>query len=100
LESSGGDPRRTDSPAYAEYLHAGKGSVTDVCSSAAGRALADRIDVVICDEKSAVQSLVRELQSRKPRLVVVSVSPYGLDGPDATTPATDFTLQAEAGISL
>lgn len=100
LETPEGDPLRTDSPEYAEYLHAGKGSVTDVSSSAAGRALADRVDVVICDEKSAVQSLVNELRSRRTRLIVVSVSPYGLDGPDATTPATDFTLQAEAGISL
>ncbi|ANQ75897.1 MULTISPECIES: CoA transferase [Rhodococcus] len=100
LEPSEGDPLRTDSPEYAEYLHAGKGSVTDVSSSSAGLALADRVDVVICDEKSDVQSLVRDLRSRRPRLIVVAVSPYGLDGPDATTPATDFTLQAEAGISL
>lgn len=95
LERTEDGPLRVGSKAYAEYLHGGKGSVTDVSDS-----LMDRVDVVICDEESAIQSLVRCLRSRRPRLVVVSVSPYGLDGPDASTPATDFTLQAEAGISL
>jgi crotonobetainyl-CoA:carnitine CoA-transferase CaiB-like acyl-CoA transferase len=99
LEPSGGDPRRTEQPAYAEYLHAGKGSVTDM-GSASGRALADRVDIVLCDEEPAVQDLVAALRARRPDVVVVAVSPYGLTGPDATTPANDFTLQAEAGVSL
>jgi crotonobetainyl-CoA:carnitine CoA-transferase CaiB-like acyl-CoA transferase len=100
LEPTGGDPLRHTSPAYAEYLHAGKGSVTDVTDTVGGRSLADRVDVVICDEDPVVQALVLELRARNPRLVVVAVSPYGLDGPDAGTPATDFTLQAEAGVFL
>jgi len=100
LEPAKGDPRRVTEPAYAEYLHAGKGSVTSVTESASGTELAERVDVVLCDEEPAAQELIAHLRSRHPRVVVVTVSPYGLTGPDAATPATDFTLQAEAGISL
>jgi crotonobetainyl-CoA:carnitine CoA-transferase CaiB-like acyl-CoA transferase len=100
LEPAGGDPIRSVDPAYAEHLHAGKGSVTDVTASPTARALADRIDVVLGDEAPATQALIDELRVDHPRLMIVNVSPYGLDGPDATTPATDFTLQGEAGISL
>lgn len=32
-----------------------------------------------------------------PALTVVSISPFGLDGPDASRPATEFTLQASVG---
>jgi crotonobetainyl-CoA:carnitine CoA-transferase CaiB-like acyl-CoA transferase len=99
LEPADGDPHRTAEPAYAEYLHAGKASITDL-TSAGGRALVERVDIVLCDEEPAVQELVTELRARRPEIVVVAVSPYGLTGPGASSPANDFTLQAEAGISL
>ena len=37
------------------------------------------------------------LASHNPRLIVVSVTPFGQDGPWATRAATEFTLQAETG---
>ncbi|MBF4162713.1 CoA transferase [Nocardioides acrostichi] len=102
LEAPGsGDPIRTEDPAYAEYLHAGKASVTDLLG--AGHGLADRIDVVLHDDRADVAGMLAQLRSRRRsrrrHLVVVSVSPYGLDGPHAATPANDFTMQAETGLS-
>src|SRR5215213_357179 len=38
-----------------------------------------------------------ELHERYPQLVVVSITPYGLEGPYAGRPATELTLQAESG---
>ncbi len=37
------------------------------------------------------------LHERFPQLVVVSITPYGLEGPYADRPATELTLQAESG---
>jgi len=37
------------------------------------------------------------LQARNPRLSLVSISPFGLSGPWAARPATEFTLQAATG---
>ena len=37
------------------------------------------------------------LQERHPGLSIVSISPFGLTGPDAERPATEFTLQAAIG---
>ncbi|RMF18587.1 MAG: CoA transferase, partial [Deltaproteobacteria bacterium] len=38
-----------------------------------------------------------ELSARNPRLSIVSISPWGLTGPWAKRPATEFTLQAGTG---
>ena len=38
-----------------------------------------------------------DLAGRHPRLVVVAISPYGLEGPYADRPATEFTVQADSG---
>lgn len=40
------------------------------------------------------------LHESNPALVVVSISPWGLDGPWAERPATEFTLQAVCGSSI
>lgn len=37
------------------------------------------------------------LHARHPRLSLVSISPWGLEGPEAERPATEFTLQASVG---
>jgi len=39
-----------------------------------------------------------DLSRRNPRLVYVSVTPYGQDGPDAHSPAADLTLEAAGGL--
>ncbi|WP_217575051.1 CoA transferase [Streptomyces sp. GbtcB7] len=100
IEEQGGDPLRGSEPAYAAYLLAGKRSVTaDSLASAA--ALGDRVDVVIRDSDEAdAGRQVAAWRDRNPDLVVVTLSDYGLDGPAASTPATEFTLQAEAGITV
>lgn len=38
------------------------------------------------------------LSAGHPSLVYVSITPYGADGPDALSPATDLTLQAAGGL--
>lgn len=38
-----------------------------------------------------------ELHQRHPGLVIVTITPFGLTGPLAECPATDFTIQAECG---
>ena len=40
---------------------------------------------------------VEDLQRENPGLTVVSISPWGLEGPEARRPATEFTLQAATG---
>ena len=39
-----------------------------------------------------------DLRTLNPTLVFVSVTPYGQDGPDAHSPASDLTLQAAGGL--
>lgn len=104
VEESTGDPLRASEPAYAAFLHAGKQSMT----AASGQGLetflagvAARVDAVLCDDEDA-ETLAAVVAARKahPGLLVVALSDYGLNGPATGTPATDFTLQAEAGISL
>lgn len=96
LESPGGDPRRTEAPAYAEYLHGGKKSVTAASMSG----LTGRVDVVLHDDSAESLTRVEALRAADPGVATIAVSDYGLDGPYAGTPATELTLQAEAGICV
>ena len=70
-----------------EYLHAGKRSVL-ATPAALGR-LWPGADVVLADGPPPLP--------RRPGQVVVSISPFGLGGPWASRPATEFTLQAWCG---
>jgi crotonobetainyl-CoA:carnitine CoA-transferase CaiB-like acyl-CoA transferase len=78
---------------YFAYLHAGKRSV-------ASRSVLDlKPQIMIVDgDDDDVDALIDALRQHNPRLVVVSVSDYGRRGPDAETPSSELTLQAEAGI--
>jgi len=87
------DGREWHSDSYAAYLHAGK----KLSTLPVDDALAERADIIICDHE-AFDAGLSELCARRDDLVVVSLSDYGLDGPRASTPATELTLQAEAGI--
>jgi crotonobetainyl-CoA:carnitine CoA-transferase CaiB-like acyl-CoA transferase len=104
VEPPAGDPLRAAEPAYAAYLHGGKLSVTVPAGlerAAAVARLADDADLVVCDDDDAeLVSLIMATRARRAGLLVIALSDYGLDGPAAGNPATDFTLQAEAGISL
>src|SRR4051812_40802224 len=69
-----------------EYLHASKRSSTARVSVAAA-------EVLVVEDSVDVESLWAE----NPALVVVTITPFGCDGPWAGRPATEFTLQAACG---
>ncbi len=109
LEPASGDPLRSwsasgsdlggeDSPLF-RYLHASKRSVVgeitgDLDNEIEG--LLGGADLLI--EDLPPEALDREVfLERHPGLVVLSFSPFGLEGPLAGRAATDFTIQAEAG---
>lgn len=58
-------------------------------------------DVLVCDWTPARQSQLGtqlpELLLRHPHLVVVAVTPYGLDGPDADRPGSELTAYHAGG---
>jgi crotonobetainyl-CoA:carnitine CoA-transferase CaiB-like acyl-CoA transferase len=104
LESPGGDPLRAWSATGAKlegadgalfrYLNASKRSVVGTLASEAD--LVASADLLI--EDGAPDALDREaLRARHPGLVLLSITPFGLTGPMAGRPATDFTIQAESG---
>ena len=67
-----------------EYLHASK---------RLGQADVAAADILVVDEPVDAKALRLE----NPALVVVSITPFGCDGPWAGRPATEFTLQAACG---
>lgn len=85
-------------PDQAAYVHGGKRSVTTTSWDLAGEhaGLVARADAVLCDRPELV-AVARGLRRVRPDLVVVSVSDYG--STSTRPPATDFTLQAESGLS-
>src|SRR5689334_11274313 len=88
VEPGEGDPlRRWGSGALFAFLHGGKRSVPD------GAGLVEGADVLVCGADVDVAAL----RAANPALVVVTITPFGLDGPWADRPATEFTLQAAAG---
>jgi crotonobetainyl-CoA:carnitine CoA-transferase CaiB-like acyl-CoA transferase len=105
-EPAGGDPLRrwrhgdveTDHGALYEYLRQGQVAVRLEQASLDGPALvATGADLVLTtptgDERDSLRAAVQE----DPGLIVVAITPYGLDGPYRDRPATDFTLQADSG---
>jgi crotonobetainyl-CoA:carnitine CoA-transferase CaiB-like acyl-CoA transferase len=106
VEPAGGDPLRrwrhgdveTDDGALHEYLRQGQVAVRLVHASLDGPGLvATGADVVLAaptgDQRDALRAAVQE----DPGLIVVAITPYGMDGPYRDRPATDFTLQADSG---
>lgn len=88
VESGAGDPfRRRGTGALFEFLNASKRSVTG------DEGLVATADLVVCDE--ALQP--EEVSGVNPALVVVSISPFGRQGPWVGHPWTEFTLQAACG---
>jgi crotonobetainyl-CoA:carnitine CoA-transferase CaiB-like acyl-CoA transferase len=97
VEPSEGDAmRRWRSGALFEFLHTSKRSVVGAANDPAVFELCARADVVI--ESGAPGTLdVHALRARSPALVVVSITPFGQDGPWRDRAATEFTLQAWCG---
>jgi crotonobetainyl-CoA:carnitine CoA-transferase CaiB-like acyl-CoA transferase len=85
-------------PDQAAFEHGGKRSVTTTSWDLADEhpELVARADAALCDRPDLV-SVARRLRRVRPDLVVVSVSDYG--SASSQPPATDFTLQAESGLS-
>jgi len=111
VERPGGDPLRRWSATGADlggrdsalftFLHAGKHSVVGTAADPHVAALLAEADLVIEAHGLATDTGERldaaRLCEANPSLVVLSITPYGLTGPWAERPATEFTLQAESG---
>jgi crotonobetainyl-CoA:carnitine CoA-transferase CaiB-like acyl-CoA transferase len=88
VEPEGGDLLRAwGSGALFEFLNTSKRSVLEADG------LDERADVLLVD----VAVDTNELWRANPKLIIVTITPFGLDGPWCGRPATEFTLQAAAG---
>ena len=59
---------------------------------------ANGADVWLCTPGDADdRAAARDLRAADPGLIVIAITPYGLDGPFADRPASDLTLQADSG---
>jgi crotonobetainyl-CoA:carnitine CoA-transferase CaiB-like acyl-CoA transferase len=98
--ATGADLGGSDS-AFFSYLNAGKRSVVGLPGDPQVSALLSEADLVIEAHGLATDGDTRldvaKLREAHPALVVLSITPYGLTGPWADRPATEFTLQAESG---
>jgi crotonobetainyl-CoA:carnitine CoA-transferase CaiB-like acyl-CoA transferase len=79
------------------FLHAGKSAVTGDPRDASVAALVASADLVVEDFGASAPLDRAALLARHSSLVLCSISPYGLTGPYAARPATEFTIQAECG---
>ncbi|MGE3074704.1 MAG: CaiB/BaiF CoA transferase family protein [Dehalococcoidia bacterium] len=99
-------PRDVESSLYWAAVGAGKKSVVLDIESAAGRErlmpLLGQADILIESfDPGHMESLglgYAAVSALNPRIVYVSVTPYGQDGPDANSPATDLTIEAAGGL--
>jgi len=84
-----------DDGALFQFLHFGHRSIVATALEEIADLLAGA-DILITDALG-IASDPAALHRRFPQLVVVSITPYGLEGPYADRPATELTLQAESG---
>lgn len=107
VEGPGGDPLRAADPLAFAHWHAGKRSVVLDLAAPAGaerlRRLAARADVVVetgpPGHLDALGLGWRVLAAVNPRLVLVSITPFGQDGPRARWRATSLVLSALGGMT-
>ncbi len=90
-----------ESSALFDFLNAGKQSVVGRANDPAIEALVAEADLIIeahgLESDSGEPLDVGALRAAHPSLVILSITPYGLEGPWAGRRATEFTLQAESG---
>jgi crotonobetainyl-CoA:carnitine CoA-transferase CaiB-like acyl-CoA transferase len=111
VEDAAGDPLRRWSASGASipdggrgalfnFLHAGKKELRNARLDELDEVLAN-VDAVVWSRGSALAEDAAlsptELLIRHPQLRVASITPFGLTGPWAHLPATEFTLQAWSG---
>ncbi len=104
IEPDGGDPMRrwcwptdtghasdvsTDSPMFRYLRHGQRSVVLDPNSDA------DRLASICADADLVITS--GTAVARTEGTVIVSITPYGTEGPCVDRPATEFTIQAESG---
>ncbi len=111
VEPQCGDPLRRWSATGAElgeedsglfrYLNAGKRAIVGSASDDRVRELLGAADLVVeawglawdAGERLDIDAL----RTRHPRLVILSITPWGRTGPWSDLPASEFTIQAESG---
>jgi len=97
VEPPGGDPMRSWlSGALFEFLHTSQRSVVGRPDDATVRDLLTSADVIV-EDGPAGSFDVAAVQAANPSAVIVSITPYGQDGPWRDRAATEFTLQACCG---
>ena len=93
-------PGPEGSPLF-RFLNAGKQSLVAAPSETRVVELLAETDLVIqahgLETDRGARLDVPALRRAHPRLVILSITPYGLTGPWAERAATEFTLQAESG---
>jgi len=107
VEAQQGDPLRHwsatrgrlegEDSALFRFLNASKRSVIGDPDDDAVRALVAEADLVVEDFGPDATFARALLRREHPALVILSLSPYGLTGPFARRPATEFTIQSESG---
>jgi crotonobetainyl-CoA:carnitine CoA-transferase CaiB-like acyl-CoA transferase len=105
VETCAGDPLRGRRPegapadgndsALFRYLSGGKQSVIAEAGSPVIDELVADADLVVVSPDSPVD--VRAVRRQHPGVVILSISPWGLTGPWAGRPGTEFIVQAESG---
>ena len=93
--SSSGGSFEGDSPFF-KFLNGCKRSVIGAPTDPAVQELIAGADLVVEDLPAGAID-VAALRELNPALVLLSITPYGRTGPYADRPATEFTIQAEAG---
>jgi crotonobetainyl-CoA:carnitine CoA-transferase CaiB-like acyl-CoA transferase len=92
--TAGDDPQLPDGSPLAAYLRQGQRRVAatdDPPASALGA------DVLLATPSAADRDVLVAIREADPGVVVVAITPYGLEGPYADRPASDLTLQADSG---
>jgi crotonobetainyl-CoA:carnitine CoA-transferase CaiB-like acyl-CoA transferase len=90
---SGADP---DDGALFRFLHFGHRSIVATALDDDLAALLAGADILITDAVGIAHDPAA-LHEQFPQLVVVAITPFGLQGPYADRPATEITIQAESG---
>lgn len=98
--SCGGEPLAGADGALFRYLRHGQRSVVAGTEGDRRMLMADA-DVAIIDANPLTGSFdgpdPQQLHADRPDLVVVTISPHGLNGPFAGRPASELTVQADSG---
>jgi crotonobetainyl-CoA:carnitine CoA-transferase CaiB-like acyl-CoA transferase len=107
VEPEQGDPQRRqrwsgvatsgDAPLW-QYLRHGQRSITASDDAIDHPSSDSRIDALCAEADVVIASSA--VAATWPGTVVLTFSPYGLEGPDADRPATEFTVQADSGAVL